>query len=238
MNDSALVGGVLFAGLVIFLVGAVAWRLDYQRPLEEALPIISGDRRRRAWIHTWMIAALVITPTGLAGLTVAMTEPTAAVLSAMATAAYLCGAVGLIASLAFRLTVVPWAADRTVADGAPPDAFPAYDQWAGALYVVHMLTAYVASAVLGIAVLLSDALPAWLGYAGIAWGPGLRGRLRDHTIRRTVQPAVLGSHLHGIDRASPVAHLGPRSVPAAELHGLHGIGPKAMRFAQRSARRA
>ena len=89
MNDSALVGGVLFAGLVIFLVGAVAWRLDYQRPLEESLPIISGDRRRRAWIHTWMIAALVITPTGLAGLTVAITDPTAAVLSAMATAAYL-----------------------------------------------------------------------------------------------------------------------------------------------------
>ena len=88
----------------------------------------------------------------------------------MATAAYLCGAVGLIASLAFRLTVVPWAADRTVADGAPPDAFAAYDQWAGALYVVQMLTAYLASAVLGIAVLLSDALPAWLGYAGIAWG--------------------------------------------------------------------
>lgn len=170
MNDSSLVGGVLFAGLVIFLVGAVAWRLDYQRPLEESLPIISGDRRRRAWIHTWMIAALVITPAGLAGLTVALTEPTAAVLSAMATAAYLCGAIGLIASLAFRLTVVPWAADRTVADGAPPDAFPAYDQWAGALYVVQMLTAYLASAVLGIAVLLTDALPAWLGYAGIAWG--------------------------------------------------------------------
>lgn len=170
MNDSSLVGGVLFAGLVIFLVGAVAWRLDYQRPLEESLPIISADRRRRAWIHTWMIAALVITPAGLAGLTVALTEPTAAVLSAMATAAYLCGAVGLIASLAFRLTVVPWAADRTVADGDPPDAFPAYDQWAGALYVVQMLTAYLASAVLGIAVLLTDALPAWLGYAGITWG--------------------------------------------------------------------
>ena len=189
MNDSALVGGVLFAGLVIFLAGAVAWRLDYQRPLEESLPIISGDRRRRAWIHTWMIAALVITPTGLAGLTVAMTDPTAAVLAAMATAAYLCGAVGLIASSGLRLTVVPWAADRTVADGAPPDAFPAYDQWAGALYVVQMLTAYLASAVLGIAVLLSDALPAWLGYAGIAWGLVFAAGFVT-TIRRTVQPAV------------------------------------------------
>ncbi len=33
-----------------------------------------------------------------------------------------------------------------------------------------MLTAYVGSAVLGIAVLATDALPAWLGWAGGLWG--------------------------------------------------------------------
>jgi hypothetical protein len=170
MDDSVLAGGVLVAGLVIFLVGAAAWRLDYQRPLKQSLPVIHRDRRRRAWIHTWMIAALVVTPAGLAGLTVAMRESTATVLTAMATAVYLSGAVCWIASLAFRLTVVPWAAERTVADGHAPDGFAAYDRWAGALYVVHMLTAYVASAVLGMAVLASDALPTWLGWVGVVWG--------------------------------------------------------------------
>ena len=93
MDDSLLVGGVLVAGLVIFLVGAAAWRLDYQRPLQESLPVIHRDRRRRAWIHTWMVAALVVTPAGLAGLTVAMGESTATVLTAMGTAVYLSGAV-------------------------------------------------------------------------------------------------------------------------------------------------
>jgi len=169
VDDAFLIGGVLVAGLVIFLVGAVAWRLDYQRPLEEALSAIHRDRGRRAWIHTWMIAALVVTPAGLVGLTLALAEPTATVLAGMATAVYAAGGVCWIVSLAFRLTVVPWAAERAVADGVP-EGFVAYDRWAGALYVVHMLTAYVASAVLGMAVLASDALPTWLGWAGVLWG--------------------------------------------------------------------
>jgi hypothetical protein len=170
MDDSVLVGGVLVAGLAIFLMGAAAWRLDYQRPHEQSLPVIHRDRRRRAWIHTWMIAALVITPAGLAGLAVALEGSTATVLAAMAAAVYLSGGVCWIASLAFRLTVVPWAAQRTVTDRHMPEGFAAYDRWAGALYVVHMLTAYVGSAVLGAAVLATDALPTWLGWVGVVWG--------------------------------------------------------------------
>ena len=170
VDSSVLAGGVLVAGLVIFLVGAVGWRLDYQRPLPESLPLIHSDRRRRSWIHAWMIAAMVVTPAGLAGLAVVMEEPTATALTAMATAVYVSGGVCWIASLCFRLTVVPWAAERTVVDGQVPDGFAAYDRWAGALYIVHMLTAYVASAVVGIAVLVSETLPMWLGWTGVVWG--------------------------------------------------------------------
>lgn len=69
--------------------------------------------------------------------------------------------------------MVPWAAERATV-GQVPEGFAAYDQWAGALYGIHMLTVYVGSAVLGMAVLASDALPAWLGV-----GRGLVGsRLR------------------------------------------------------------
>jgi hypothetical protein len=71
--------------------------------------------------------------------------------------------------LTFRLTVTPWAAEHATADGVP-EGFAAYSQWAGVLYIVHMLTAYASSAVLGIALLASDAVPTWLGWAGVAWG--------------------------------------------------------------------
>jgi hypothetical protein len=170
VEGSVLVGSVLVAGLVIFLVGATRWRLEYQRPLQESLPAIQRDRRRWAWIHVWMIAAMLVTPAGLAGLVVILEEPTATVLAAMAAAAYVSGSVCWIASLAFRLTVVPWAAEQTVNAEGVPDGFPAYDRWAGALYCVHMLSAYVASAVLGIAVLFSAVLPTWLGWTGVGWG--------------------------------------------------------------------
>lgn len=170
LEGSGVVGGVLVAGLGIFMVGAVGWRLDYQRPLAESLPVIHRDRRRWAWIHVWMMAGVLLTPAGLAGLAVIQTQPTATVLTAMATATYLSGAVGWIAALAFRLTVVRWAAEQTVTVGDVPHGFAAYDRWAGALYCVHMLTAYVASAVLGIALLAEDDLPTWLGWTGLAWG--------------------------------------------------------------------
>jgi hypothetical protein len=169
VESSVLVGGVLVAGLGIFLVGAAAWRLDYQRPLPDSLPVIHRDRGRWKWIHIWMIAAMVATPAGLVGLA-ATQEEVATVLAAMAASIYLSGAVCWMASLAFRLTVVPWAAERTVSVGEVPRDFAAYDRWSGVLYRVHMLTAYVASAVLGVAVLASDAFPVWLGWAGLGWG--------------------------------------------------------------------
>lgn len=165
-----VVGCVLVAGLAIFLVGACAWRLAYQRPAQESLPVIHRDRRRWAWIHVWMVAGVVVTPAGLAGLAVSLEESTATVLAAVAATAYLSGAVCWLASLAFRLTVVPWAAEQTVTLGEVPDGFAAYERWFGTLYCVHMLTAYAASAVLGVAVLASDDLPTWLGWTGLGWG--------------------------------------------------------------------
>lgn len=68
-------GGVLGAGLGIFLVGAGAWRLEYQRPLPESLPATHRDRRRWACIHVWMVAGVLVTVAGLAGLAVILKRP-------------------------------------------------------------------------------------------------------------------------------------------------------------------
>jgi hypothetical protein len=170
VEGSELVGSVLVAGLSIFLVGAVGWRLDYQRPPQESLPLIHRDHRRWRWIHLWMVAAMPVTAAGLAGVPVILEGRDATVLAAMAAAVYVSGAFCWLVSLAFRLTVVPWAAEHTVNVGKLPDGFAVHDRWAGALYCVHMLTAYVASAVLGIAVLVSETGPAWLGWVGLGWG--------------------------------------------------------------------
>jgi hypothetical protein len=171
MDAQDVVGLVLVTGLVLFSIGAGAWRLTYDRPLLEALRAIHPDRRRRAWIHVWMILAMLTTPAGLAAWVVVGTDPVARVLLALGATTYGLGAVCWIVNLVFRLAVVPWAAERTVETGAPPDGFAELDRWAGMLYLVHMASAYAAFTVLGGSVLAEGTLPTWLGWLGIGWGP-------------------------------------------------------------------
>jgi hypothetical protein len=170
MDAADVVGWVLVGGFVLFLVGAGGWRMEYEQPLPEALRVIHGDRRRRAWIHLWMIPAMFATSAGVAGYAANAADGVAAALALMAAVVYAMGAVCWVASLAFRLTVVPWAAERTVEDGDPPAGFPALDAWAGSLYVVHMVSAYAAFAVVGASVLVAGELPSWVGWLGLGWG--------------------------------------------------------------------
>ncbi len=170
MRAHDVVGITLIAGLVAFLIGAGGWRLAYEKPLIEALRVIHTDRRRRAWIHLWMIPAMFLTAAGVAGFGVLLPDPDAAAIAGMAAVVYALGALCWVVSLTFRLTVVPWAAQVTVEDGAPPQVFPPFDYWAGSLYIAHMASAYAAFAVLGAAVLVSEALPPWLGWLGIGGG--------------------------------------------------------------------
>jgi hypothetical protein len=170
MQEHGLVGFVLVAGLVVFLIGAGGWKIAYDQPMREALPVIHIDRRRRAWIHLWMIPAMFVTSAGVLGLAAVVGQGVAVVLSLMAGIVYALGAVCWIVSLAFRLTVVPWAAEQTVDRGDLPEGFAALDSWAGSLYAVHMVSAYVAFAILGAAVLADGELPRWSGWVGIVGG--------------------------------------------------------------------
>ena len=170
MNPTLLVGVLLVAGFVFFLTGAVRWRLVYQAPPAEALVAIHTDQLRRAWIHLWILVGIFVTTSGLAALILVLDGAAVKALAAVAATVYLLGAVCWVVSLAFRLTVVPWAAKVTVTDGQPPNGFDALDGWAGALYGVHMTAAYAAFALLGASILGTDLLSAWLGWLGVALG--------------------------------------------------------------------
>jgi hypothetical protein len=171
MQVQDAVGLTLISGLLAFLIGAGAWRLRYEQPMPQVLQVIHDDRRRRAWIHLWMVPAMFVTTAGVGGYAV-MTGAgsTAAAFAVMASMVYAMGAVCWVVSLAFRLTVVPWAAEHAVNHGNPPAGFVALDRWAGALYVMHMASAYAAFALLGAAALLGHDLPPWVGWLGVGWG--------------------------------------------------------------------
>jgi hypothetical protein len=197
MQVQDAVGLTLISGLLAFLIGAGAWRLRYEQPMPQVLQVIHDDRRRRAWIHLWMVPAMFVTTAGVGGYAV-MTGAgsTAAAFAVMASMVYAMGAVCWVVSLAFRLTVVPWAAEHAVNHGNPPAGFVALDRWAGALYVMHMASAYAAFALLGAAALLGHDLPPWGRMARRRLGTVLPGRIRRDPLRRTVQSSVLGARLH------------------------------------------
>jgi hypothetical protein len=104
------------------------------------------------------------------GLAAVAGDGVAVVLTLMAGTVYALGAVCWVVSLAFRLTVVPWAAEQTVDRGDLPEGFTALDSWAGSLYAMHMVSAYAAFAILGAAVLVDGRLPRWAGWVGIVGG--------------------------------------------------------------------
>ena len=205
MGAQTVAGWTLVAGFVVFLTGAARWRVAYEGPPEATMPLLHADRRRRAWIHTWMIAGLVVTPAGLAAYA-ATAEPLAARSAGWAaTLVYAIGAACFVVSLAFRLTVVPWAAERVVGGGVLPELYGALDAWAGLLYLVHMFSAYAAFVVLGGAVVADDSLPPWIGWLGVAWGlVSVLVLAAGRSWRYVVQPPILA---HTVTAAVGVALL-------------------------------
>jgi hypothetical protein len=193
MSTLTIAGLTLVGGLVIFTVGAAAWRLAFQAPPAVALPAIDAQRRRYTWIHVWMVLAMVVTPAGIAG----FAAGTASVLADLAAVVYLIGAVCWLVSLTFRLTVVRWAARETVLTGAVPGLFGALDSWAGSLYVLHMGAAYLSFAALGGAV-LADGGPAWLGWLGVGLGFACLGGFVGTRFDGPFNPPILAHTYTGV----------------------------------------
>jgi hypothetical protein len=164
VDGDAVVGIALVAGFVVFLTGAVRWRLEYEKG--DAWALVHADRARRLWIHLWMLPGVFVTTAGVAG----FAAWSGSVLAVMAATVFALGATGMVVHLVFRLAVVPWMAERYVADGAVPGGFEVLEAWTGWLYVVHMAASYTAFALLGLAVLDSDVLPSWTGWLGLGLG--------------------------------------------------------------------
>jgi hypothetical protein len=159
------VAWLLIGGFVAFMIGAVAWRIDYERPDEESLPLLFADRRRLRWIHRWMLLAMVLTTSGIGGLAWRILDPGAAV----AAAVYTLGAALWMMTLLFRLTVGEWAAERTVSSGSVPEVYPPFARLFGLGHAVHMLTAFGSAVPLLWSTYDTGLIPLALAWSGTGW---------------------------------------------------------------------
>ena len=87
----------------------------------------------------------------------------------MAAFVYTIGALCMIVFLCFRLTVVPWAAERIDADGAVPAGFTALEGWAGSCTSSTCWRPTWCSRC-SASVVVSDGLAPWSGWVGLGLG--------------------------------------------------------------------
>jgi hypothetical protein len=165
------IGGLLVAGFVTFLVGAAFWRpATYQGPLPLALTAMAEEPGRMRWIQSWMIVGVVLTTLGVVMLARWLGARGQVTASTLGASLFGIGSMAMLLSLTFGLTVRIWAAAETASTGQVPFGFEALHRWATLLYAIHMVAAYLAWALLGVALLRCGAAPAWLGASGIGAG--------------------------------------------------------------------
>lgn len=127
MSEALWAGVLLVAGFMLFLLGAAFWKpAVYQQALPLALRAMANDRRRLTWIHAWMCIGTMVTTLGMCLLAGVLRSRGDRVLSTIAVALFAEGAVLLLVSLAFRLTVQDWAASQTVDLGTVPEGYAAW----------------------------------------------------------------------------------------------------------------
>ena len=171
-TDLQTVGGLLIGGFVVFLVGAALWKMDYQRPLPEAMLAIAQSLRRWRWINTWMIGGVAITIAGLGALAQLLAESGELVYGTVGFMLFAVGGIVWLVASAWRLTALVSAAQETERTGTVPEGTEGWGEWFGGLHSIHLLTAYVSWTFLGSAVLSSEIVAPWLGWLGVGLGVG------------------------------------------------------------------
>lgn len=159
-------GLLLIAGFAVFMAGAAAWRLPYQGPTGERMPHLHADRVRLRWIHTAMLAAMVLTPAGLAATAFVAAHP--AVWAGAA--AYAVGAMPWVLHLSFRLTVQERVAAVYAAGGGIPDWYEPVEAWVGLGHRFHMAVSYGSAILLAWGLSEAQVISGWLAWGGAAWG--------------------------------------------------------------------
>ena len=119
-TDLQSVGGLLIGGFVVFFVGAALWKMDYQRPLPEALLAIARSPRRWRWIHTWMIAGVAITIAGLGALARLLADSGEIVYGTVGFVLFAVGGIVWLVGAAWRLTALVAASRETERAGTVP----------------------------------------------------------------------------------------------------------------------
>lgn len=171
-----LTGVLLLSGLFLLAVEGVGYRRGgygsafWRLPLDAKLDHVAQNSWAWWWISIWSLVGLFTVTGGVFAIAHLLSDSGAPVLAYVALGAYVVSLVGWVWGLTMQAGVVSMAAQRRVESGSTPD-------WIHPLWRVGYVTegvwvigANLAYAVLGLAILGTDILPAWSGWVALAVG--------------------------------------------------------------------
>lgn len=155
--------GLLIVGAVVFWVGAATFP-------GTALEKILANPAAHFWTNITFLLAAFITLAGLALFTLALREAGDRFLSVLGLLAFMFGAVFWTIHLAFRLTVLVGAAQELNRTSMPPPWLQPWRDWAGLLFGIYSVLAYLGIAAYGGALLKTGLLARWVGWTCLVFG--------------------------------------------------------------------
>ena len=183
-------GLVLILGSLLFLGGPwLYWPLKDEKgafifglPPREWLRLVFAHPRLWRWGTILFISVVIMTILGLAMFTNLLRDAGDRTFSQLGLITFAFGSVLWIISLAFRLSIDPWAAEETEKTAALPPFYVPLTRWTHALFIIYTILAFSALAAYGGAMLSTQILPQWVGWVSIIYsltGLGLLGFTGD-----------------------------------------------------------
>ncbi len=171
-------GVVLILGCLVFGGGGwLYWPIKDEKgafifglPPREWLRLVFAHPRLWRWGTILFISGVIITILGLAMLTSVLRDAGDRTFSLLGLIAFAFGSVLWVMSLAFRLSIDPWAAQETEKTAVIPEFYVPLTRWTGVLFVMYTVLAFSALSAYGAAVLSTGVLPHWVGWLAIVYG--------------------------------------------------------------------
>jgi hypothetical protein len=159
-------------GWISFWAGAFTppWKWWFPITVRDYLELVAANQGIWLWIAASFALGVLMTLAGLVVLGAALRAAGDRIWSELGQAAFLFGSVLWLASIAFRATATISAAKETAASGVVPPWFEPMRAWAGAIFAIYMVLAYLAIAAYGKALLATGLSPRWVARTHTIFG--------------------------------------------------------------------
>ncbi|WIG59973.1 MAG: hypothetical protein OJF49_002721 [Ktedonobacterales bacterium] len=198
VTGSILALSIIFApGISLYMrVKDTHGPVIFGQPPHEWLRLVHQHPRPWRWATISFICIILTTLFGLALLAGLLRDAGDPGFSQAGLLAFALGTALWVIVLAARLTIDPWAGKEMLAKGAIPDVYTALSKWNGAMFVIFTILAFAGVMSFGAAILATNLLPHWLGWATLIYslaGLTLLAITRDSLpIMHHLMPFVIG----------------------------------------------